>query len=473
MRPFGCPITILNTIDHLGKFDRKADEGFFVGYSTNNKAFRVFNSRTKIVEENMHVKFSEDTPNNAESRPNWLFDIDALTNLINYKSVVAGNQSNGNVGTNTCDDAGKIKMETVPGKDYILLPLLTQDLPFSSSSKDSPDAGFKPSGEEEKKDAKDKGNEDSEVTSTIEPRVNQEKDANVNSTKNIKTVSLTVNADGIVDNADDPKTSIELPNDPNIPKLEDIVYSDDEEDLCGGVTLFKLQKVWNLVDLPNGKRTIGTKWVFRNKKDERGIVIKNKARLVAQGYTQEERIDYDEVFAPVARIEAIRLFLAYASYKDFVVYLMDVKSAFLYGKIEKDVYVYQPLGFEDLDFPDRVYKVEKALYGLYQAPKAWYETLSTYLLDNGFQRGKIDKTLFIRRDKEFEKMMHKTFQMSSMGELTFFLGLQVKQKEDGIFISQDKYVTEILKKFGFSNVKTTSTQLKLKSLCSRMKMVKK
>ncbi|GKA63274.1 putative ribonuclease H-like domain-containing protein [Tanacetum coccineum] len=195
-----------------------------------------------------------------------------------------------------------------------------------------------------------------------------------------------------------------------------------------------------LVDLPNGKRAIGTKWVYRNKKDERGIVIKNKARLVAQGYTQEEGIDYDEVFAPVARIEAIRLFLAYASFKDFVVYQMDVKSAFLYGKIEEEVYVCQPPGFEDPDFPDRVYKVEKALYGLHQAPRAWYETLSTYLLDNGFQRGKIDKTLFIRRVK------------SDI--------LLVQQKEDGIFISQDKYVTEILKKFGFTDIKIASTPMK-------------
>ncbi|GJZ85646.1 putative ribonuclease H-like domain-containing protein [Tanacetum coccineum] len=191
-----------------------------------------------------------------------------------------------------------------------------------------------------------------------------------------------------------------------------------------------------------------TKWIFRKKKDKRGIVIKNKARLVAQGYTQEEGIDYDEVFAPVARIEAIMLFLAYASFKDFVVYQMDIKSAFLYGKIEEEVYVCQPPGFEDPDFPDKVYKVEKALYGLHQAPRTWYETFSTYLLDNGFQRGKIDKTLFIRRDKgdillvqvyvddiifgstkkslctEFEKMMHKKFQISSMGELAFFLGLQ-------------------------------------------------
>ncbi|GKB42843.1 putative ribonuclease H-like domain-containing protein [Tanacetum coccineum] len=133
---------------------------------------------------------------------------------------------------------------------------------------------------------------------------------------------------------------------------------------------FKLQKVWTLVDLPKGKRAIGTKWVYRNKKDERGIVVRNKARLVAQGYTQEEGIDYDEVFAPVARIEAIRLFLAYASFMGFIVYQMDVKSAFLYGTIEEEVYVCQPPGFEDPQFPDKVYKVEKALYGLHQAPRA-------------------------------------------------------------------------------------------------------
>ncbi|GJW12997.1 putative ribonuclease H-like domain-containing protein [Tanacetum coccineum] len=156
-------------------------------------------------------------------------------------------------------------------------------------------------------------------------------------------------------------------------------------------------------DLPNGKRAIGTKWVFRNKKDERGIVIKNKARLVAQGYTQEEGIDYDEVFAHVARIEAIRLFLAYASFKDFMVYQLDVIMISIFSSTKK--------------------------------------SLCT----------------------EFEKMMHKKFQMSSMGELTFFLGLQVKQKEDEIFISQDKYVTEILKKFGFSDVKTASTPMVIKA----------
>nr|GEX44321.1 hypothetical protein [Tanacetum cinerariifolium] len=246
---------------------------------------------------------------------------------------------------------------------------------------------------------------------------------------------------------------------------------------------FKLQKVWTLVDLSNRKRAIGTKWVFRNKKDEKGIVIRNKARLVAQGYTQEEGINYDKVFACVARIKAIRLFLAYTLFKDFVVYQMDVKCAFLYGKIKEEVYVCQPPGFEDPDIPNRVYKVKKALYGLHQALRAWYETLSTHLLDNGFQRGKIDKTLFIKRHKgdillvqayvddiifgltkkelcnAFERLMHEKFQMSSMGELTFFLGLQVKQKKDGIFISQDKYVAKILKKSGFIEVKTTSTHM--------------
>ncbi|GKA79650.1 putative ribonuclease H-like domain-containing protein [Tanacetum coccineum] len=344
MKPFGCPVTILNTLDHLGKFDGKADEGFFVGYSINR------------------------------SRPNWLFDIDALTKSMSYKPIVAGNQSNGNAGTKACDDAGKARMETVPGKDYILLPLWTANPPFSQSSKISPNAGFKPSGDDEnpRKDSKfnDQENEDSD-----------------NNTNNVNAASsIEVNAVGA-------KTSIDLPEDPNMPELEDIVYSDDGEDVGAEADINNLDAFMpaspipttrinkdhsTLVDLPNGKRAIGTKWVFKNKKDEKGIVIKNKARLVAQGYTQEKGTDYDKVFSPAARIEAIRLFLAYASFKDFVVYQMDVKSAFIYGKIEEEVYVCQPSGFEDPDFPDRVYKVEKALYGLHQAPRAWYETLLSH-----------------------------------------------------------------------------------------------
>ncbi|GJU51280.1 putative ribonuclease H-like domain-containing protein [Tanacetum coccineum] len=442
MRPFGYPITILNTMDHIGKFDGKVDEGFFIGYSINNNAFRVFNSRTRIVEENLHVQFSKNTPNIVGSRPNWLFDIDALTKSMNYKPFVTRNQSNGNAGTQACDDAGKARMETVTGKDYILLPLWIADPLFSQSSKSSQDDGSEPSSDDEKKVDEDLRKDSKSI--------DQEKDDNVNSTNNVNAASTNeFNAVG-------GKTNIKLSDDPNMPALKDIVYSDDDEDVGAEADMNNLdafmpvspipttkvhkdhpveqiirdlnsapqtrrmtknleehglfssvqqrtnhkdfqnclfasflsqvepKKVWTLVDLPNGKRPIGTKWVFKNKKDERGFVIKNKARLVAQGYTQEEGIDYDEVFAPIARIEAIRLFLAYVSFKDFVVYQMDVKSDFLY---------------DDIIF--------------------------------GFTK----KSLCT----EFEKMMHKKFQISSMGKLTFFLGLQVKQKEDGNFICQDKY----------------------------------
>ncbi|GJW65220.1 ribonuclease H-like domain-containing protein [Tanacetum coccineum] len=249
MRPFGCPVTILNTIDHLGKFDGKADEGFFVGYSTNSKAFRVFNSRTRIVEENLHVQFSENTSNVAGSRPNWLFDIDALTNSMNYKPVVAGNQSNGNAGTKACADAGKARVETVPGKDYILLPLWTQDPPFSSSPKDSPDAGFKPSGEEEMKDAEDPGNEGG-IPSTEEPRINQEKDASVNSTNNINTVSPTVNAASIEDNAVDENIVYGCADDPNIPDLEEIGRFSDAENDDSGADINNLDTYFQVSPVP-------------------------------------------------------------------------------------------------------------------------------------------------------------------------------------------------------------------------------
>ncbi|GJT21710.1 putative ribonuclease H-like domain-containing protein [Tanacetum coccineum] len=440
----------------------------------------IKDARTMLADSKLPTTFCAEAVNTAcyvQNRdfllgrvPNWLFDIDALTKSMNYKPVVVGNKSSGNAGTKACVDAGDDEKKVI-------------EAPRRENKCD----------DQEKED-----------NVNITNKVNTVSSIMPNSTNNVNTASINeVNVVGV-------KTSIELLDDPNMPELEDIVYSDDDEDVGAEADMNNLdafmpvspipttkihkdhpveQIIRDLNSTPQTRRMTknleehGTKWVYRNKKDERGILIKNKAMLVAQGYTQEEGMDYDEVFAPVARIEAIRLFLAYASFKDFVVYQMDVKSAFLYGKIEEEVYVCQPSGFEDPDFPNRVYKVEKALYGLHQAPRAWYETLSTYLLDNGFQRGKIDKTLFIRRDKgdillvqvyvddiifgstkkslctKFEKMMHKKFQMSSMGELTFFLGLQVKQKNDGIFISQDKYVTEILKKFGFTDVKTASTPM--------------
>ncbi|GKD52362.1 putative ribonuclease H-like domain-containing protein [Tanacetum coccineum] len=400
MRPFGCLVIILNTIDHLGKFDRKADEGFFVGYSINSKAFRVFNSRTRIVEENMHVQFSENTPNIAGSRPNWLFDIDALTKSMNYKPVVVGNQSNGNAGTKASDDVVK----------------------------SSPDARFKPSEDDEKKVTEEPGKEGGDSSKDSECS-DQGKEDNVNITNNINSASTNeVNAVGA-------KTSIELPDDPNMPEFEDIVYSDDDEDVGTEADMKNLdvfmpispiqttrihkdhpvkQIIGDLSSAPQTRRMTKNleehglfslvqqrtnhkdfqnylfacflsqeepKKTLEDLPNERGIVIKNKAILVAQGYTQEEGIDYDEVFA-----------------------LMDVKSAFLY---------------DDIIF------------------------------------GSTKKSLCT----EFEKMMHKKFQISYMGELTFFLGLQVKQKKDRIFISQDKYMTEILKKFGFTDVKTATTPM--------------
>ncbi|GJW43945.1 putative ribonuclease H-like domain-containing protein [Tanacetum coccineum] len=245
MRPFGCPVIILNTIDHLGKFDGKADEGFFVGYSINIKAFRVFNSRTRIVEENPHVQFSENTPNIVGSGPSWLFDIDALTKSMNYKPIVTGNQSNGNASTKACDDAGKARRETIPGKYYILLPLWPADPLLSQNSKSSLDAGFKPSGDNEKKVTEEPGKKGGDSSNDQE-----KEDDNVNSTNNVNTasdgnntnninavsstinaVSSTINAAGIEVNVVGAKTSIELPNDPNMPELEDIVYSDDAKDV--------------------------------------------------------------------------------------------------------------------------------------------------------------------------------------------------------------------------------------------------
>ncbi|GJS36104.1 putative ribonuclease H-like domain-containing protein [Tanacetum coccineum] len=228
MRSFGYPVTILNTLDHLGKFYGKADEGFFVGYPTNIKAFRVFNSRTRIVEENLHVKFSEETPNIAGNGPNWLFDIDTLTKSMNYEPVVAGNQSNGSAGTKACDDARKARMETVP-------PFLTQDPSFSSNSKDFLDDGFKPSGEEEKMDAEHLENEDSEVPSIKDANVNNTNNINTasdgNNTNNVNTVSSTVNAASIKDNATYENIVYGWDDDPNMPNLEEISYSDDDEEV--------------------------------------------------------------------------------------------------------------------------------------------------------------------------------------------------------------------------------------------------
>ncbi|GJT70155.1 putative ribonuclease H-like domain-containing protein [Tanacetum coccineum] len=422
------------------------------------KAFRVYNIRTRKVEENLHVRFLEDKPIIAGDGPKWLFDIDVLTKSMNYVPVVAGTNSNDFVGTKESNGAGHSSKEPGSSQDYILMPLWKDGSLFDSSLKDASNDEPQPSNDAEKKD--DEGGIDDQeriessaqyvniagpkldlsniattypVPSTPNTRIHKDHslDHVIGDMQSGVQKRRMINKQGFISDVyegkpyedlhtclfvcflsqEEPKKVIQALKDPRWIEamLEELLQ-------------FKLQQVWTLVDLPYGKRAIGTKWVYKNKKYERGIVIRNKARLVAQ---------------------------------DFVVYQMDVKSAFLYGKIKEEVYVCQPLGFEDLEFPDKVYKVENALCGLHQAPRAWYETLSTYLLDNGFQRGQINKTFFIKRIKSDILLV----QMSSMGELTFFLGLQVTQKPDGIFISQDKYVDEILKKFGFSTVKTTSTPI--------------
>ncbi|GKE56918.1 putative ribonuclease H-like domain-containing protein, partial [Tanacetum coccineum] len=282
MKPFGCPITILNTRDNLGKFDGKPDEGFFVGYSV------------------------------IRNGPDWLFDVDSLTISMNYVPVIPGNQTNGIAGT----------------RDNII-------------------AGPK------------------DTRSKFERLLQQEKQTN--STNSFNDVGTPVSAAGPSFTNDDPSSPVNvaeasnafedhlfewfspfknvfaLPHVPNMFSINDTrIFGNayDDEDVGAEAHLNNLEITMNtLVDLPNGKRAIGTKLVFKNKKDERGNVVRNKKRLVAQGYTQEEGIDYDKVFAPVARIEAIRLFWAYASFIGFIVYQMDVKSAFLYGTIEEEVYV--------------------------------------------------------------------------------------------------------------------------------------
>ncbi|GKB07202.1 putative ribonuclease H-like domain-containing protein [Tanacetum coccineum] len=586
IRPFGCHVTILNTIDHLGKFAGKSDEGFLVGYSLQSKAFRVYNLETKRVEENLHITFLENKPNVAGKGPNWLFDLDYLTDSMNYHPVSLENQANLHAGqqeanqiagTKDVIEVGDSDKEDDSAQDCFVLPIWPS---YSSTNSPAVTTDHKRAGPREedqvfmddlerlKKQEKEAYDEAEALRKKFETLVIKEGDAKPSSTNIFSTVSTPAKASStnIVNTVSLP-VSTASPNeglsladpthseedDTEIPPHEDIYQNttdgifttssfDDEGAVADFANLetivnvspiptsrihsthpralilgdptsavqtrskvntssgahafvsyvqkqkrtnhkdfhhclfacflsqhepkkisealedeswvdamqeellqFEIQKVWVLVDLPYGKKAIGTKWVYRNKKDERGVVVRNKARLVAQGHRQEEGIDYDEVFAPVARLEAIRIFLAFASYMGFIVYQMDVKSAFLYGKIDEEVYVSQPPGFLDPKHPQKVYKVVKALYGLHQAPRAWYATLSTFLLKNGYRRGTIDKTLFLKKDK------HDI--------------ILVQVYVDDIILGstrnpcQDKYVAEILKKFDFANVKTASTPI--------------
>ncbi|GJS15868.1 putative ribonuclease H-like domain-containing protein [Tanacetum coccineum] len=414
-----------------------------------------------------------DTFDASGSGPKWLFDIDSLTKSMNYEPVTAGNQTNGDADNKDADEVpGKGDDDLSERNDQERIDSSTQDVNTVGSSINTSSENIN-IGSSNINTASSIPNDPSmqslEATGIFDGAydgedVGAEADLNkLETTMNVSSIPITrIHKDHPIEQIIEDLHSAPLTRRMSQQNLEEL----------GLVSYIKKQRRTNYKDYQNclfacflsqieTKKVIQAladpSWIeatqeeLLNKKDKRGIIVRNKARLLTQGYTQEERIDYDEVFAPIARIEAIRLFLAYASFMGFIVYQMDVKSAFLYGTIEDEV--------------------------------AWYETLSTYLLANGFRRGTIDKTLFIKKDKgdillvqvyvddiifgstkkslcvEFEQMMHKRFQMSSMGELTFFLGLQVKQKDDGIFISQDKYVADILKKFDFATVKTASTPI--------------
>nr|GEY06972.1 retrovirus-related Pol polyprotein from transposon TNT 1-94 [Tanacetum cinerariifolium] len=248
---------------------------------------------------------------------------------------------------------------------------------------------------------------------------------------------------------------------------------------------FDRLQVWELVHQPNCVMIIALKWIYKVKLDEYGDVLKNKARLVAKGYRQEEGIDFEESFALVARIEAIRIFIANAASRNMIIYQMDVKTAFLNGKLKEEVYVSQPEGFIDPDHPTHVYRLKKAMYGLKQAPRAWYDTLLRFLLDNDFSKGAVDPTLFTQKTGKhillvqiyvddiifastdpqacdmFSNEMSLKFQMSMMGQMLFFLGLQVSQSLGGIFINQSKFSLEILKKFRMDSCDSVDTPMGL------------
>nr|GEX28055.1 hypothetical protein [Tanacetum cinerariifolium] len=399
MRPFGCPVTILNTLNPLGKFDRKADEGFLVGYSVSSKAFRVFNNRTKIVQETLYINFLENQHNVAGSGPTWMFDIDTLTQFMNYQPVVVGNQPNSSADA----DAAFADKEN---ESKVHVSLSSSDKPKKHDDKEKSEAKGK-SLVDVSTGVKDLSDEFEEFYVNITNRVNAASKPVTAVGPNITNNTNSFNADGPSNTAVSLTFEIgrkssfvdpsQYPDDPDMPALEDITYLYDEED-------------------------VGAEADFSN--FETNIT----------GHTQEEGIDYKEVFALVARIKAIRLFLAYASFMGFMVYQIDVKSDFLYETIEEEVYVCQPPGFEDLDYLDKVY---------------------------------VDDIIFESTNKDlckaFEKLIKDKFWMSSMRELTFFLGLQVKQKPDGIFISQDKYLADILRKFSLAEGKSASTSIDTKN----------
>ncbi|KAK8939176.1 hypothetical protein KSP39_PZI011715 [Platanthera zijinensis] len=449
---FGCICYIHNNDKkHLAKFQAKADEGVFLGYSMISKAYRVYNKSSCKIEESVHITFDETNMCYKEKftstkEPLQVQSISESMDRLQVKEEDTTSQPIQQKNESSDDEEVQHLEENHP-EEPVVVPL--EETTTQAGEQSTPPVDL----------VTIRDHPITQVIGEISAGVQTRNQVNQNL---MHTCFLSqIEPQSIQDAEQDPHWITAM-----------------QEELQ-----FERNKVWELVPKPKDHPIIGTKWVFRNKLDDQGVIVRNKARLVAQGYSQQEGIDYDQTFAPVARLEAIRIFLAYAAHKSFKVYQMDVKSAFLNGDIKEEVYVRQPPGFISLTHPDYVFKLHKALYGLKQAPRAWYETLACFLLENDFVRGRVDQTLFIRTHKshtllvqiyvddiifgstdsnlckKFSKLMHSKFEMSSMGELSFFLGLQVKQHAEGIFISQTKYAKELVKRFGMSEASCMKTPM--------------
>ncbi|KAI3742536.1 hypothetical protein L1987_60221 [Smallanthus sonchifolius] len=503
--PFGNPCNLLKVRDVPTKFSAKAIEGIFLGYVANSTTKRVYNKETRQVEEWFHIDCSNRSLPQMAIGPDWAFDYENLFKSFHLPSDISDEDAA--VLYDSCQDAqhnGFIP-NTVPNSSIPSTSAHNPNVASCSGPQDSEseedNAIFQDSSADPllSDDPLPSTQAQGEIPTNLDSEIPIPQDYSYQSESTLVNVLPVPEVASIKEHKDHPVTNIignlqdgvktrslvdntclyTCIKDSGVlddcshscfisqvePKNVEMALHDNNwiEAMQEELAQFDKLKVWNLVDLPKGAYPIGTKWVFKCKKDDRGVVVRNKARLVVQGFNQQEGIDYTEVYAPVARLEAIRLFLAFASFKGFKVFQLDVKSAFLYGKVKEEVYVCQPPGFEDPLNPNMVFKLDKALYGLHQAPRAWYETLSTHLLANDFVRGKIDSTLFIKKSggdyllvqiyvddiifgstneglcKEFEGVMKSKFEMSAMGELSFFLGLQVNQKEDGFFIHQSKF----------------------------------
>ena len=456
-RVFGSKCFILNKKPKSSKFSPKTSEGFLLGYDSNTRAYRVFNKDSGCVEVTCDVVFDETNGSQVEQ-----VDLDELDD------EQAPNEALRNmaIGDIRPQEPSEQEKTSPPDQDQNEDQEQNQD-----QDQNEDQGGINDQGGDEGDDQE----EDEESRPMVpHPRVHQsiQRDHPVDNilgdiekgvTTRSRVATFCEHYSSVF--SLEPLRVEDALNDP------DWVKAMQEE-----LNNFKRNEVWTLVERPK-QNVVGTKWVFRNKQDEHGVVTRNKARLVAKGYSQVEGLDFGETYAPVARLESIRILLAYATNHDIKLYQMDVKSAFLNGPIKEEVYVEQPPGFEDEEYPSHVYKLNKALYGLKQAPRAWYECLRDFLISNGFKIGKADSTLFTKRMEEdifmlpyicdniifgstnksfcdeFSKIMTKKFEMSMMGELTFFLGFQVKQLEEGTFISQTKYTQDILKKFDMANAK--------------------